>query len=135
MCVICNQIFTINNWLKTTFLKGVRWAQVKLLWPNIQKYNDVHNYIYEVCESTCHECSTKDEVENDKRNTVLLRKQTSSWRRIWNISKYREKKKTWKLGVHSIKESSEKAMEVNIELRLNVDEQEYDNAILMSFEI
>ena len=30
------------------------------------------------------------------------------------------------LGVHSMKESSDKAMEVNIELRLNIDKQEDD---------
>ena len=30
------------------------------------------------------------------------------------------------LGVHSMKESSEKAMEINIEVKLNVYEQQYD---------
>ena len=37
-----------------------------------------------------------------------------------------EKKKTCNLGVYSMKKSSEKAMEVNIELRLNIDEQQDD---------
>ena len=32
----------------------------------------------------------------------------------------------WKFGVHSMKDSSEKAMEVNDELRLNVDELQDD---------
>ena len=58
--------------------------------------NEVDNHIYEVCESTCHECSAKDEVEHHKEDSVV--------------------------GVHSMKESSEKAMEVNNEPRLNVDE-------------
>ena len=38
-------------------------------------------------------------------------------------------KKTWKLRVHSIKESSEKAMEVNIEFRLNVDKLKDDKTL------
>ena len=42
------------------------------------------------------------------------------------MRKYRKKKKTWKLGVNSIKDSSEKAIKINIELRLNVDEQQGD---------
>ena len=35
-------------------------------------------------------------------------------------------KKTWKLGVHGHEESSGKAMKINVELRLNVDEQQDD---------
>ena len=35
----------------------------------------------------------------------------------------------WKVGVHSMKEISEKAMEVNNELRLNVDKQQDDKNI------
>ena len=41
----------------------------------------------------------------------------------------REKKKIWKVRVYSLKESSEKAMEVNNELRLNVDKQQDDKNI------
>ena len=44
-------------------------------------------------------------------------------------------KKHWKLGVHSMKESSEKAMEINIELRLNVDEQQDDNTFNVKSDI
>ena len=33
--------------------------------------NEVDNYIYEVCESTWHEGSTKDEVENYKEDSVV----------------------------------------------------------------
>ena len=36
------------------------------------------------------------------------------------------KRKTLKLGIHSMKESSEKAMEVNNDPRLNVNEQQDD---------
>ena len=31
--------------------------------------NEVDNPIYEVCESTCNECSTKYEVENNKEGS------------------------------------------------------------------
>ena len=44
-------------------------------------------------------------------------------------------KKPWKLGVHSIKESFEKAMEINIELRLNVDEQQDDKTFQVKSDI
>ena len=33
--------------------------------------NEVDNHIYEVRESTCHKCSTKDEVENDNEDSVV----------------------------------------------------------------
>ena len=33
--------------------------------------NEVDNHIYEVCESICNECSAKDEVENDKRYSIV----------------------------------------------------------------
>ena len=39
------------------------------------------------------------------------------------------------MGVHSIKESSEKAMEVNNELRLNVDEQQDDKTLKVKSDI
>ena len=41
------------------------------MWQNIQIRNEVHNHIYEVCESTCHECCAKDEVENYKEDSVV----------------------------------------------------------------
>ena len=33
--------------------------------------NKVDNLIYKACESTCHECSTKYEVENGKTDSVV----------------------------------------------------------------
>ena len=36
-----------------------------LLWQNVQKYKKVDNRIYEAYESTSHECSAKDKVENN----------------------------------------------------------------------
>ncbi len=41
---------------------------MNLLWQNVQKKRrrkKVDNHIYEACESTCHEGSAKDKVEND----------------------------------------------------------------------
>ena len=39
------------------------------------------------------------------------------------------------MGVHSIKESSEKAMEVNNEVRVNVDEQQDDKTLKVKSDI
>ena len=33
--------------------------------------NEVDNHISEVCESTCNKCSAKDQVENDKEDSVV----------------------------------------------------------------
>ena len=33
--------------------------------------NEVDNHIYEVCESNCYECNTKDGVENYKEKSVV----------------------------------------------------------------
>ena len=41
----------------------------------------------------------------------------------------------WKLGVHSMKESSEKAMEVNNEPRLNINEQQDDKTFSVKSDI
>ena len=92
----------------------------------VAKYSEIKidTHIYEVCESTCHECSTKDEVKNDKKKSIvekadLILKKDMEHKKI-------TRKRNLKLVVHSMKESSEKAMEIYIELRLNVDEQQDD---------
>ena len=33
--------------------------------------NKVDNHIYELCESNCYECNTKDEVDNYKNRSVV----------------------------------------------------------------
>ena len=44
---------------------------------NVRKYlekkkrKQIDNHIYGACESTCHECSAKDKVENDKEGSVV----------------------------------------------------------------
>ena len=35
------------------------------------KRNEVNNHVYEICESTCHECTAKDEFENDKKYSIV----------------------------------------------------------------
>ena len=81
-------------------------------------FSEVYNHICEVCESNCFECSTKDEVENDKENSVVEKADLII-----------KKDMDMKFGVHSMKESSEKDMEVNNELRLNVDELQDDKKV------
>ena len=44
---------------------------MNLLWQNVQKYKKIYHHIYEACESTCHECSAKDKVENDIEDIVV----------------------------------------------------------------
>ena len=47
------------------------------MWQNIQKYKWIRQSHNEVCESTCHEFSTKDEVENDRiveKKDLILKK-------------------------------------------------------------
>ena len=55
--------------------------------------NEVYNHICEVCESNCFECSTKDEVENDKENSVVEKADLII-----------KKDMDMKFGVHSMKE-------------------------------
>ena len=45
------------------------------------------------------------------------------------------KEEKLKLGVHSMEERSEKAMEVNIQLRLNVDKQQDDKTFKVKLDI
>ena len=49
-----------------TYIERAHRAKVILLWQILRNRNEVDNHIYEVCESTCHECSAKYEDENCK---------------------------------------------------------------------
>ena len=65
--MICNQTFAMKNWLKQPISKEhtkLRQNYWGIIFTNI---NEVDNHIYEVCESSCHECSAKDEFENAKK--------------------------------------------------------------------
>ena len=46
-----------------------------------------------------------------------------------------KEKENLKLGVHNMKESSEKAIDINIELRVNVDEQQDDQIFKVKSDI
>ena len=68
----CNKIFsTTKKLVKKTYPERAHWALLKFLCQNFRNRNEEDNHICEVCESNCFECSTKDEVENDKENSVV----------------------------------------------------------------
>ena len=89
--------------------------------------NEVGNLIYEACESTCHECSAKDEVENGKEDSFVQKADLIMKKDMGNKEIMREKE-NMKIGSPQY-ESFEKAIEVDNELRLNVDEQQDDKNI------
>ena len=46
---------------------------MKLWWQNVQKKKGViDNHMYKECESTCYECTSKDEVEHYKEDIVVF---------------------------------------------------------------
>ena len=63
--------------------------------------NEVDNYIYEACQSNCYECSTKDEEENDKENSVvekadlIIKKDMEHKKRIRENSQVRVTTNLW----------------------------------------
>ena len=59
--------------------------------------NEVDNLIYEACESTCHECSAKDEVENGKEDSVAQKADLIMKKYMENKEIMREKE-NMKLG-------------------------------------
>ena len=71
VCVTCNQTFLLKNWLKTYIQE-----EHTQLWCNycgkmFKNRKEVDNHMYEACGSTCHECTSKDQVENDKEDIVV----------------------------------------------------------------
>ena len=68
-CVTCSKTFAMTN----CFNKFIQNEHTELWWNYCGKMSEkkkkkqVDNHIYEACEWTCHECSTKDKVENEKR--------------------------------------------------------------------
>ena len=70
LCVTCGQTFAIKNWLTKLIQK-----EHTELWSDycgkiFRNRNEVDKHIYEVCESTCHKCSAKYEVERYKEDSV-----------------------------------------------------------------
>ena len=67
------------------------------LWWNYGDYTfwnfkEVNKYRYEACESTCHECTSKDEVENDKEDIELKMDELITKKDFGNKEIMREKK-------------------------------------------
>ena len=83
----------------------------------------VDSHIYETCEWTCHDCSAKATVENDKDDSVVEDADLL-------IKKYMENKKiliekeNMKIGSLQCKREFWKCHQSQYELRLNVDEQQ-----------
>ena len=100
---------------------------------NIKAYifKEIMNKVdaFGACDLTCHECILQDEVEHYKEDIVVEKEEIFKKTGIENkeiLSKKHENKQT---VFHSMKGNNEKAIEVNNELKLNVDEQQDDDLI------
>ena len=82
--------------------------------------------MFEACESTCHESTSKEEVENHKEWIVVEKEELIIKKNIENQGN--NVKKTGKKACHvnSMKVNYEKAIKVNNEFMVNVDEQQDD---------
>ena len=80
---------------------------------------EVDNYMYESCEPTCHECTSKDEVQSYKEDIVVEKEELI-------VKKDMENKKIMRtnMKISSTKVNYEKTIDVNNEFKLNVDEQQ-----------
>ena len=85
---------------------------------------EVDNHMYEACKSTCHEWTSKDEVENYKEDIVVEKEELIMKKEMENKEILR--KKHTKISSLQFKSELWKAIEVNNELELNVDEQQDD---------
>ena len=82
----------------------------------------------QACESTCHECTSKYEVENFKED-IVVEKGEFIMKKDMKNKKIPREKKNMKINnkvFHIIKLIYEKVIEVNNDLKLNVDEQQDD---------
>ena len=68
---------------------------------------EVGNQMYKACESTCHECTSKDEVENYKNYIVVEKKELIMKKDMDNKEIIR---KNMTIPVHSLKVIYEKAI-------------------------
>ena len=75
-----NQIYTMKNLVE-------------------KKRNEVDKHIYELCESNCYECNTKDEVDNNKEKSVVEKADLIIKKDMTHKEMMREKKKIWKVRV------------------------------------
>ena len=54
--------------------------------------NEEDNYMYEACDSTCNECTSKYEVENPKEGIVVEKEELIKNKEMENKEKIRRKK-------------------------------------------
>ena len=54
---------------------------------------EIDNHMYEACKSSCHEWTSKDEVENNKEDIVVEKKGKILKRKIENKEILKERKK------------------------------------------
>ena len=81
--------------------------------------------MYEACKSTCHEWTSKDEVGNDKDDIVVEKEELIMTKEMETKKILRYREKPQKISPQYESELW-KAMEVNDELKVNVDEQQDD---------
>ena len=94
--------------VEKTYLGRAHWAQARLLWQNniflkiFRNRKEVENHI-KVFQLTCHECSAKDEIENERRKKCSIVEQANLILKkdMEQMENMREKK-AWKFGVHSM---------------------------------
>ena len=99
--------------VEKTYLERAHWPLVSYCDKIFRNRNEIETPIYEVCESTWHECSTKYEVKKTQRRQCCLESRLNYLEGYGTYGNNERKKTTWKGGVHSMKKISEKAMEVN----------------------
>ena len=94
---------------------------------DVAKYSEiqkkVENHIYEGCESTCHECSAKDKVENDIEDRVVEDTALFKEKDMENKKIMREKG-NMKIGSPQYEREFWKGHWSQYELRLNIDKQQ-----------
>ena len=76
---------------------------------------EVDSHMYEACELTCNECTSKAEVEKYKEDIVVEKEEFIVKKDIENKEIMREKK-NMKKTVYNMKVNNEKTIDVNNEL-------------------
>ena len=64
---ICSQKNQLNKFIQKEHTE----LRKKYCGKIFRNRNEVDTHTYEVCESTCHECRAKDEVENNKKCSIV----------------------------------------------------------------
>ena len=79
---------------------------------------EVDNYMYESCEPTCHECTSKDEVQSYKED-IVVEKEKIIMKTKMDITEILREKNT-KICSPQYESEKCKAIRVNNELKVNV---------------